>query len=128
MDCASFDRSNVRGFAQKYLPAGCSVDLCVLCVSWKNEPEPSDFGTDEFILLSRALGWDCLTIGALGWGQIRIANSNIITINEKYSRKWWMLEFCDIMLEFYPKEIGKIGNQIERFKQIQSFWKAHPDE
>jgi hypothetical protein len=25
------------------------------------------------------LGWDCLTIGALGWGQIQIANSNIIT-------------------------------------------------
>src|SRR5437660_12922668 len=22
------------------------------------------------------LGWDCLTIGALGWGQIQIANSN----------------------------------------------------
>jgi hypothetical protein len=74
------------------------------------------------------LGWDCLTIGALGWGQIQIANSNIVTINEKYSRKRWMLEFCNIMLEFYPKEIGKIGNRVERFKEIQSFWKVHPDE
>jgi len=23
------------------------------------------------------LSWDCLTIGALGWGQIQIANSNL---------------------------------------------------
>lgn len=27
------------------------------------------------------LDWDCLTIGALGWGQIQIANSNRIGIN-----------------------------------------------
>jgi hypothetical protein len=26
------------------------------------------------------LGWDCLTIGALGWGQIQIANSNYINV------------------------------------------------
>lgn len=56
------------------------------------------------------LGWDCLTIGALGWGQIQIANSNRITINPQYSRKSWMIEFCDTMLEFYPKEIAKIGS------------------
>lgn len=24
------------------------------------------------------IGWDCLTLGALGWGQIQIANSNFI--------------------------------------------------
>ena len=40
------------------------------------------------------LGWDCLTIGALGWGQIQIANSNRITINPHYSRKRWMIELC----------------------------------
>jgi len=32
------------------------------------------------------LGWGCLTIGALGWGQIQIANSNRITVNPQYSR------------------------------------------
>jgi hypothetical protein len=73
------------------------------------------------------LGWDCLTIGALGWGQIQIANSNIITINSKYPRKQWMIELCDTMLEFYPKEIGKIGTRIERFKQIKARWEQHPD-
>jgi len=72
------------------------------------------------------LGWDCLTIGALGWGQIQIANSNRITINSRYSRKSWMIEFCDTMLEFYPKEIAKIDNRIERFKKIREEWETRP--
>jgi hypothetical protein len=74
------------------------------------------------------LGWDCLTIGALGWGQIQIANSNYITVNPQYSRKRWMLELCDVMLEFYPREIAKIGERIERFKEIREFWFAKPDD
>jgi hypothetical protein len=73
------------------------------------------------------LGWDCLTIGALGWGQIQIANSNRITINPQYSRKSWMIEFCDTMLEFYPKEIAKIDGRIERFKKIRDDWEQRPE-
>jgi len=69
------------------------------------------------------LGWDCLTIGALGWGQIQIANSNFITVRPGYSRKQWMLEFCDVMLEFYPKEIAKIGDRVSRFEQVREFWR-----
>ena len=68
------------------------------------------------------LGWDCLTIGALGWGQIQIGNSNRITIKPRYSRTAWMIEFCDTMLEFYPKEIAKIDGRIERFKKIRAEW------
>ncbi|RLC99778.1 MAG: hypothetical protein DRI77_01970 [Chloroflexi bacterium] len=74
------------------------------------------------------LGWDCLTIGALGWGQIQIANSNYITINPQYPRKKWMLELCDVLLEFYPKEIAKINDRIGYFKQVQEFWLAKPDD
>ena len=73
------------------------------------------------------LGWDCLTIGALGWGQIQIANSNRITINAQCSRKSWMIEFCDTMLEFYPKEIAKIDSRIERFKKIREQWEKRSD-
>ena len=73
------------------------------------------------------LGWDCLTIGALGWGQIQIANSNNITVNPRYSRKSWMIEFCDTMLEFYPKEIAKIDGRINRFKAIRESWEKRPD-
>lgn len=71
--------------------------------------------------------WDCLTIGALGWGQIQIANANMVKIAPKNSRKKWMLELCDTMLEFYPKEIGKIGERIARFKKIRKFWEKKND-
>ncbi|MEX2285515.1 MAG: hypothetical protein WD648_00420 [Planctomycetaceae bacterium] len=73
------------------------------------------------------LSWDCLTVGALGWGQIQIANSNVIKINPQYSRKKWMIELCDTMLSFYPKEIAKIGNRIERFRKIRGEWERRPD-
>jgi len=74
------------------------------------------------------LGWDCLTIGALGWGQIQIENSNRVTVNPGYSRKQWMLELCDVMLEFYPKEIAKIGERVSRFEQVREFWSRKSDE
>jgi hypothetical protein len=68
------------------------------------------------------IGWDCLTLGALGWGQIQIANSNRITIRPQYSRKSWMLELCDELLEFYPREIAKIDKRMEHFRRIRAFW------
>jgi hypothetical protein len=68
-----------------------------------------------------------LTIGALGWGQIQIANSNYISVRPQYSRKQWMIELCDIMLEFYPKEIGKIQNRIEHFERVKRYWESKQD-
>jgi len=68
------------------------------------------------------LSWNCLTIGALGWGQIQIANSDKISIVEKNPRKAWMIELCDTLLEFYPREIGKINKRIDHFKKIRDFW------
>lgn len=65
---------------------------------------------------------DCLTIGALGWGQIQIANASIVNIVPKNSRRKWMLDLCDTLLEFYPKEIGKITERIDHFKRIRKFW------
>jgi hypothetical protein len=83
--------------------------------------------TDVKFVPIEFFGWDCLTIGALGWGQIQIANSNVVTVNPGYSRKKWMLEFCDVMLEFYPKEIAKIGERVSRFEKIREFWREKPD-
>lgn len=71
--------------------------------------------------------WDCLTIGALGWGQIQIANANVVNLAPKNSRKNWMLELCDTLLEFYPKEIGKITGRIDHFKKIRKFWESKKD-
>lgn len=73
------------------------------------------------------LGWDCLTIGALGWGQIQIANSNRVTVNPGYSRKRWMIELCDTLLEFYPKEIVKIDQRISHFQKIRERWEQRAD-
>lgn len=68
------------------------------------------------------LSWDCLTIGALGWGQIQIANSNRITLLPQNDRRKWMLEFFDRILEFYPAEIGKINERIGYFKKAKKQW------
>ena len=70
------------------------------------------------------LDWGCLTIGALGWGQIQIANSNRIIINEKNTRKGWMLQLCDALDLFYPNEIGKITKRIDHFKKIREYWEG----
>jgi hypothetical protein len=83
--------------------------------------------TDVRFVPIEFLGWDCLTIGSLGWGQIQIANSNIVTINQGYSRRTWMLELCDVLLEFYPKEIAKIGRRITRFEAVKRFWLSKPE-
>ena len=74
------------------------------------------------------LEWRCLTIGALGWGQIQIANSNNVLIHPGYSRKSWMIELCDTMLDFYPREIAKIDTRIERFRRIREAWKQRPEQ
>lgn len=69
------------------------------------------------------LEWNCLRIGALGWGQIQIANSNIININPEMTRKDWILQLCDHLEVFYPKEIKKLQNRLEYFAKIHEFWR-----
>lgn len=68
------------------------------------------------------LEWNCLTIGALGWGQIQIANSRIVNINREQSRKSWMLQLCDTMSIFYPKEKLKIEKRITYFSKAREIW------
>lgn len=70
------------------------------------------------------LEWSCLTIGALGWGQIQIANSNRIEVNRSNTRVDWMLSLCDTMDAFYPKEIKKITERIDYFHAVRSFWES----
>lgn len=83
--------------------------------------EAVDFVPIEF------LAWDCLTIGALGTGQIQIANANHINIIDGYSRKQWMLELCDVMLDFYPREITKITDRIGYIERVKQNWQDKPD-
>ena len=73
------------------------------------------------------LNWECLTVGALGWGQIQIANSNNIKLIDGYSRKKWMLQLCDTLFDFYPKEILKIQARIDRFDEVKEYWESRED-
>ena len=73
------------------------------------------------------LDWDCLTVGALGWGQIQIANSKDVRLRDKFSRKRWMLRLCDVLAEFYPREIAKINDRISRFEAVRSYWELKDD-
>ena len=80
-----------------------------------------DFTGVHFIPIEH-LDWSCLTIGALGWGQIQIANSNIIHVNRQSTRVDWMLALCDVLDVFYPKEIAKITERIDYFSTVRAFW------
>lgn len=73
------------------------------------------------------LDWECLTVGALGWGQIQIANSNNIQTVPQNSRKEWMLQLCDVMMAFYPREIEKITERIQRFEEVREYWENKED-
>ena len=73
------------------------------------------------------LDWGCLTVGALGWGQIQLANSNDIRVKQGYSRRRWMLQLCEAMGEFYPREIDKIRTRIDRFESVRTYWESRED-
>lgn len=83
--------------------------------------------TDVKFVPIEFLDWECLTLGALGWGQIQIANANRIVIKPQHPRKAWMLRLCDTLCEFYPREITKINERIEHFKKVRAFWEEKPD-
>lgn len=70
--------------------------------------------------------WKTLTIGALGWGQIQIANTNKLLL-QKQSRRDWMLTLCDRLGLFYPAEIAKIQGRIQYFVDVQSEWLVKAD-
>jgi hypothetical protein len=64
----------------------------------------------------------------LGWGQVQIANANVIQVNEGYSRRKWMLQLCDALLEFYPREIGKVKERIEHFRRVKQQWEGKDED
>ena len=39
-----------------------------------------------------------------------------------------MIELCDTMLDFYPREIAKIDARIERFRKIREVWTQRPEQ
>lgn len=95
----------------------------ILLAEYKVEDNKIIFDAVRLIPIEH-LNWNCLTIGALGWGQIQIANAKIVNIDRAQTRKEWMLELCDVMDIFYPKEIKKIENRLDYFEKVRRFWES----
>jgi hypothetical protein len=98
----------------------------LLLVSYKIDGEQLVFDNCIFVPIEY-LDWPCLTLGALGWGQIQISNSNVVNINAENTRKKWMLQLCDALDLFYPNEIAKITQRIDYFRNIREYWENQPD-
>ncbi len=95
--------------------------FCVLIVAYAIENDQLEYKECYFKPIE-AFSWDCLTLGALGWGQIQIANANRLIFNQTINRKEWMLDLCDRLSEFYDAEIGKIGERKAWFADIRKYW------
>ena len=93
----------------------------ILLIEYSVENGHLTFTGAHFIPIEH-LDWSCLTIGALGWGQIQIANSNIVNVNRNNTRVDWMLSLCDVLDIFYPKEIEKITERIDYFQTVRTYW------
>lgn len=74
------------------------------------------------------ISWECLTIGALGWGQIQIRDSNIFIVDPDQSRSEWMIQLCDRLDAFYPREIDKIRRRIDFVSHIRGLWNTPPED
>lgn len=98
----------------------------VLLISYTVHGNALHFDECVFVPIEM-LNWSCLTLGALGWGQIQIANSNNIVLNERASRKIWMLQLCDRLDIFYPNEISKITGRIDYFKKVREYWESQAE-
>jgi hypothetical protein len=89
--------------------------LAILFVSYSVSNNQLEVETVKFFPIE-FLDWSCLTIGALGWGQIQISNSNKIMLAPKKERSEWLDEFKAHLIEFYEKEQKKIKDRIKYFK------------
>lgn len=100
--------------------------FCLALVQYRIEQTRFQVQQVHFVPIE-FLSWECLTVGALGWGQIQIANANKIQINPNTSRKQWMLGLCDTMFAFYPREMEKITERLDHFRQIKAKWEQRND-
>ena len=100
-------------------------NFCILIVSYKVINGRINYQNCHFKRIEN-FNWSCLTLGALGWGQIQIANANNLSFleNDSTKRKSWMLELCDKLFTFSDEEISKIGERKTWFSSIKSYWES----
>lgn len=98
-------------------------NFCILIISYKVVGDKIDYTECHFKRIE-SFEWSCLTLGALGWGQIQIANANNLQFvgNKADLRKSWMITLCDKLSVFYDEEISKIGERKDWFKKTKEYW------
>ncbi|MGM9847677.1 MAG: hypothetical protein ACI31F_06970 [Muribaculaceae bacterium] len=102
-------------------------NFCILIVSYKVIENEIKYTRCDFKRIE-SFDWSCLTLGALGWGQIQIANANKLKFltARNTNRKQWMLDLCEKLFIFYDEEISKIGERKTWFNSIKSYWLSKP--
>jgi len=113
--------TSVERLAKRYKDD--KIFFIILLVEYTTQNDTLNFEKVTFTPIEN-LEWSCLTIGALGWGQIQISNANKIYIDRNQTRKKWMLELCDALDIFYPKEISKIQHRLDFFREIREYWES----
>ena len=83
-------------------------------LSWKNEPEPSDFGTDEFILFSRAVGAEpSITVNVEGRGAtVEEAAAWVEYCNGPVSSEYGSKRAANGHAQPFAVKYWEIGNEI----------------
>jgi hypothetical protein len=78
----------------------------LLLVSYKIAGDRLVFDNCTFVPIEY-LDWSCLTLGALGWGQIQIANSNIMNINADNTKKNGCYNYVMLWIYFIQMKYQK---------------------
>lgn len=83
-------------------------------LSWKNEPETSDFGTDEFILFSRAVGAEpSITVNVEGRGAtVEEAAAWVEYCNGPATSKYGAMRAANGHLTPFGVKFWEVGNEI----------------
>ena len=83
-------------------------------LSWKNEPEPSDFGTDEFILFSRAVGAEpSITVNVEGRGAtVEEAAAWVEYCNGPTTSKYGAMRAANGHARPFGVKFWEVGNEI----------------
>ena len=88
--------------------------LVILLVSYTTENNQLEVSRVKFFPIE-FLDWNCLNIGALGWGQIQISNLKNIIFTKHKQREIWLKEFKIRLKSFYDKELDKIAKRKKYF-------------
>jgi hypothetical protein len=95
--------------------------FCLLILTYAINDVVTDVRSALFVPIEY-VSWQSLTIGALGWGQIQIANMRRIAIDDGASREQWMVDLCSRVGAFYAREHEKIRLRAQHFEAVETRW------